>query len=525
MADKLEDLPLDDGLEDLPLDEAWEDLPLENEEQQKIASRPQSLVERAGRAGLETLGKASRAVDSVTGAPVRAGVSAAIKGENPFKAGYEAFGRDPAKSPTGKDIAAQLGLSTEETIKSPLTLNPWDDKANMLSPAGIAGGLGEAALDPLTYVPGVAVAKGAKYGIGQAGKVAPKVTNYLRGIAEDRAVKAGTGQSIKAIRDVARSSGKGAIDIDKAEKNLRQVGRQMLTPDETGKPVVGWTSDVKDIARNTADRKERIGSKMGELRKNIDEIEPGGAVSGWDIAKDLQDNVIPKIPKTEAGKALRTRVQKEIDNLKDMGNLTFEEAQRLKNSFQYKPEAADALISNQDITNDIYNSIGRSMEKGVEGAANFPGINQSLMKQYPDLKKQYGAMSQMSKASSDRAMKDLSNRFVSPSDYGAGGMGAVTSLATGSTGPGAMVAGAAASGANKLARERGSAFAARSLDAVANAVEKNANRLGKYGPRLTNALAKGGNAGLSIEHRLLLNNDPQYVKIMQELERQDREKK
>jgi len=48
--------------------------------------------------------------DSVTGAPLRAAISAAQNAENPFKAAYKQFGEDPSTAPTGQDIVEKTGI-------------------------------------------------------------------------------------------------------------------------------------------------------------------------------------------------------------------------------------------------------------------------------------------------------------------------------------------------------------------------------------------------------------------------------
>lgn len=83
----------------------------------------------------------------------------------------------------------------------------------------------------------------------------------------------------------------------------------------------------------------------------------------------------------------------------------------------------------------------------------------------------------------------------------------------------AITIGTLAAAANKQFRERGSAFAARSLKTAATQLFNAPGRLQKYTPYLQQA-AKGGMGSLSAAHRFLLNNDPGYGDLLEELGRE-----
>ena len=138
-----------------------------------------------------------------------------------------------------------------------------------------------------------------------------------------------------------------------------------------------------------------------------------------------------------------------------------------------------------------------------------------LLAQYKSAKGDYGAMKNVEQAASDRAMKNLSNRFVSPSDYAMGGMGGVASAASGHGSGSSIIAATALAAANKVARERGSAFAANSLKKLADVVTSAPEFLGKYQGVLERAATEGARS-LAVTHHLLLNNDPIYRKIFEE---------
>lgn len=105
-----------------------------------------------------------RKIDSVTGAPTRAAIGAVQDDQSPLTAFAKQFGEDPELAPTGKEIAAKAGLSTDESIKLPMV----DLTGNRIavSPAGVAGLGVDVLADPTNILPVSTIAKtGAKLGI------------------------------------------------------------------------------------------------------------------------------------------------------------------------------------------------------------------------------------------------------------------------------------------------------------------------------------------------------------------------
>jgi len=120
--------------------------------------------------------KAGQFIDSYTGAPTRAAVYAAQRGENPIEAFGSQFGGDSEKAPTGKMIAEKAGASSDET------LNIGDFK---FSPSG-AIGLGlDVALDPTNLFPAYAAVKsGARAGMTAARSTAEGAKTLAKGALE-----------------------------------------------------------------------------------------------------------------------------------------------------------------------------------------------------------------------------------------------------------------------------------------------------------------------------------------------------
>lgn len=129
-----------------------------------------------GSAALKPVVAAGRFVDSYTGAPTRAAIGAIQEGKNPFRAFGQQFGSDPDAAPTGKQIAAKAGLSTEGSISVPL--KGLTGENYKVSPAGIAGFGIDVVADPTNFVPMGAIAKG---GARLVGKTAATAANFVPG--------------------------------------------------------------------------------------------------------------------------------------------------------------------------------------------------------------------------------------------------------------------------------------------------------------------------------------------------------
>lgn len=624
-----------------------------------------NAISAAGRAALKGIGTVAHTVDKYTGAPVRAAVGAYQDDKPVGEAFVNQFLREPETAPTGKDIAAKAGVSTKE-FNTPLIMNPFTMEKAKVSPAGIVGAGVEAATDPTTYLPGIGEAKLLEKGGQAVSKISPKVAEYLQNVAKERAVKAATGENAGALRKIARVKGQSGGDIDKAIGNIRTAGGHLLEDTEGG-PAVGWLSKSSDIADAAAKKRAIYGQKIGDVGKTVDELVPGGAVVGKDLAQELRDYA-QTIPNVGKGGSLRSRLEDEAENMKNLGQMSFAQAQKVKNQFPWEPQAADALISNKDVTNRIQGIVGNKMDEAAEAAKSagpgpersvgdriplddehtlvfdrstpnrlmktrpndksndkwsivknvdgkdvqvgdfqvpvyksdnfgdyatinkamiddensrgkglgtkvykelskhygtivsdanstsdtakrvweklggknlppeFEGPEGDLLKnaagddrkhvrlqdptpeqlqaldQYGPAKERYGTFKNVADAGTEQQMRTLNRRFISPSDYG---MGAVGAMMGAGHGPGAAILGAGAALANKLARERGSAFAARTADAISKKIMAAPEQFQKWLPTMQQA-AKRGNEAVVVAHHMLLNNDPSYAAQFQD---------
>lgn len=152
----------------------------------------------AGKAILEGGLWALDKVDSVTGAPTRAALDAAIDGKNPVSAFGKQFAEDTSKAPTGKTIAQKVGVSEDSLSESFPDLYNEDGEGWQLQKGGWgditksgAAGLGIDIAADWSNLVGTGLVRGA-------------------GKAAEKAAKVGKNLSISALENVGKIAAKGA---------------------------------------------------------------------------------------------------------------------------------------------------------------------------------------------------------------------------------------------------------------------------------------------------------------------------
>lgn len=339
---------------------------LRNSESDYNYRQANTVIGNVGRAALDTVGDISNTIDRGLpwGAPARAAIGAYQEGKPVGEAYLNQYLRDTSTAPSGKDIAAKAGVSTEE-FDTPLIKNPFTRERYKVSPAGIIGGLGEAVADPTTYL-GFGEAKALEKGGDLLGKVAPAAEEAVSNFAKDRAVKAATGESKQNLKKIARINGQNPGDVQNALANIRKTGGALLESDEAGPPAVGWLSNAAKIGENAGAKKSFYGKQIGNVGEAVDKLTPNSII-GPDLAKEMQ-TYAQTIPNVGKGAALRGRLAEEAKNFEELGPMSFKQAQDIKGQFPYEPQAADVLISDKDVRNKIHGMIGGQMNKAVENA-------------------------------------------------------------------------------------------------------------------------------------------------------------
>lgn len=288
-------------------------------------------VEDAAFSGLGAVGKVGRFVDQYTGAPVRAAVGSlqndASNISGAFKAYGKQFGNNPDLAPTGKQIMAKAGVSTEPILSDqqlPQALQnpgPWKTLGllkNMAtaSPAGLLGIPTDLATDPTAILPVGAVAKEATAGarglihgaqdLGEAAKIPLKsvATNVTSKVGE--ALTGVPKQEIKTyiqrLDDVNNLIAKHGEDVAGAADAIRETyGSNIQTVRRTmndqissalKKAAPDQTIDIAPILQKLEDAKARINPKLkpeaigeiNDISRRIGDVSgPEGKVSAGEL--------------------------------------------------------------------------------------------------------------------------------------------------------------------------------------------------------------------------------------------------
>lgn len=326
-------------------------------------------------------------IDSFTGAPTRQAINTLADTGNPVQAvadfGHQ-FGADPNLAPTGKELAAKAGFSTEnKTIQR----NPMQvaDEARafgkrvpaaqeVASPAAVAGFGIDVAADPTNLLPFVPVAKVA----GKAGELA-KVA--LKGSAN--AVDMATGTKLVRAGEMAKNAGTSAIETTReARKSLSKLFRPDVAPDFNELSQVAAKNNIPSELLNDAvefgensvisrhARSVAEGPLGGDALKKHDELVH--AVS------NATENNIKKIAGTdsiandvEAGGLIRQAYDDGVDNFFNQMGETYGNA--LKMAPDMRLDKKSQAILNQKINDWESWAKGRigdtaPMEKVIDGA-------------------------------------------------------------------------------------------------------------------------------------------------------------
>jgi len=364
--------------------------------------------------------------------------------------------------------------------------------------------------------------------LGQKAKEkAASLGKSMSNVAEQRAYKAAAGQS---IADLRKESEANRIIQDREGISIAR-GRDLLSEDEAGKPVVGWLSRTESIAPKAEEKREFFGKAIGNIGKSIDEATQGGA-SSYDEIAGIIDREMAKRPSTIENVELTKKLHRQLDHIFDVQiqdgekiigkpNIGFVDSQKYKSAFEWNPSKNISRPQDYDYETTLHNSFSEAMENAAERSKDL--VPEAA--KYPYYKGKYASYRGAAKQGEDRSLRNLSNRLVSPSDYAMGiakglapiSAGASAGYATTGDTLGALMGGAMTAFGHKQVRERGSAFAARSADLAARALD--AGMLGKYSQILGQSLKRGA-ANFTLTHALLMKSDPEYQKAIADIEKE-----
>jgi hypothetical protein len=230
------------------------------------------------------------------------------KPEEAFGAAYEQFGADPTKAPSGKDIAYEAGLSKEPYIRTPFILNPYTGKEGTLrvSPAGLAGGVGELFTDPTAYVPAGAIGRG----LAKATTGATKLAGYL-----------GRKVTPKIGKVVARVPEETTMAYMARPKEITETAKK-YTPEDI-KDIIDET--VGEAQSNVIESAAQVESKRAALKEKLKQkrYDLQRQTVPQDIVNEIQGSL-------ENQKAVLGELSKQADDALERSGITFNKAELLR---------------------------------------------------------------------------------------------------------------------------------------------------------------------------------------------------
>lgn len=400
----------------------------------------------------------------------------------------------------------------------------------------VIGSAGTTAADVATRQAGVDTGEGLKAGLLSGGlgaafeslgagirAIAPsisksqeKVKDLAESIKEEsgiRAAKAATGQQKKALMELA-----GGRNRKDAIKKIADFGEQLREVNPiTGKRLVVAGDTVKSIAKKASAAKEASWGIVDDVYKKADELAGGATVKVDDIVESLMERATLMDAVSPEELRARDEIIKVAERMMDRfgDSISLEKAQNLKNKFiPAKGLAAQQLqILDIEAKAIVREAITDAMSDGIKR------VSPEMQKQWADAMKWYGISAQASGDATERAIANISNRWISPSDYATGlGGGLLLSKAGEVGGPLVKTALAVTLGlANKLVRSRGSSTVSAGLEKLANVLENNPDALGKFADVLGQAALRGSDQ-FALTHGLLMLN-PEYSGIMSSQEK------
>lgn len=304
---------------------------------------------------------------------------------------------------------------------------------------------------------------GAASGIAAGAKAfAPPVLDKF---AKWRAVKAATGQNKRVLREAHQMG------------QLEKIGEDLLQgSEELGiQPTVRFGSSVDAIGDRAATHADKAWDAVEEVYKSIDKTTGGKTIKGLDIASNIL-NYVRQIERLPKNMPTIKRMMDEAKWIATKPYVSLERAQRIKNNYVFKLQDSRTHALGLDGNG----ALRKAYAEAIENAVSTHGLAGDADKFQKGMRL-YGSMATATKSANDRMIANVSNRFISPSDYGVGGMAGMTkALDEGGSRSDGLYTAVASALAHKILRERGSSAAAKSAWELSKLIKKHPNTLGHF---------------------------------------------
>lgn len=333
---------------------------------------------------------------------------------------------------------------------------------------------------------GKAAGVGALMGVGSQAALEGGV-KLAQGFAAG-AKKIANEKAFKALGPYAREARQNY-----AKGTIGEVGRELL---DTGVVSPRLTS-YEGIAKRASQASETAGKKVGAVIDKLavveDGLNGGGAastglaipgaktasagISRKAIADSLEEELISKggLQGLEEGENSFFGALIKGFNKSGGASISLKDAQALKQELKAKIKwdrlpGAD-IPPKEQFYRALYRKVNQGIDDAAEALSQIAGGN--APQELSAAKKSYGALKEAEKISSSREAKEFANRFLSPTDYLSGGLGAAAGVATGDSPEeklqNALIGGSLAL-VNKGARKYGNQVSAVGLDRLGSAL-------------------------------------------------------
>ncbi len=308
--------------------------------------------------------------------------------------------------------------------------------------------------------------------------------------------------SSTAGRQAFRALGPGAkaARVNMARGEVEHIGRTMIDQGIINGRPKGYEKIVKEVTEHVS----KWGDELGHAIDKLDElaVKRGIDTHGVDLSK-VGSEVLDAVaidPKVPGGRQFNERAKEFVQEFL-MNN---EPRQGIKATESLKTKVGKLVNWDKnpaDYTDieKLHAALYRALKNGSEETAlNLAGIaEKELSGAFKNSKAIYGALSEAKRIVSDRAARDLANRFISPSDYLTGGIGAAAGWSSGENIVDSLqraAIGGALGLVNKGARQFGPQIAAKGASSLSKFLrlgEKVAERAGANPEILKRALIFG----------------------------------
>lgn len=361
--------------------------------------------------------------------------------------------------------------------------------------------------------------QGALAGLGGSaadltrGEIGAATGDTLLGGSVGGTLSAGITSGVEAAQPIAdavkRFANRRAVDAaGMMLKDYRLLENQMPGKvDEVGDYLlqnggVRFGDSTPNVAERLTQMRNTAGNRVGAAIDALDRSSPNGAgISGQQLADMMERQVLRPLQRFPAQRDVAARVADEIQQVRALGNrpVSFDYLEGLKRSYDPAARFGSVPSVGNEMVGAFRDLRGVAMNATEQAAGR---VSSPAAGAFDAAKREYGLLAPAEDAATDKTLRLMANRQISPSSYLAG--------AAGMTGQdGSTLKGLAFALGNKLLLDRGSSSAAVTANLTSKALAA-AGRAGqKYAAAFSAAAARSPAAVAALDF-VLTQRDPQY---------------